>query len=297
MSDPFADILRLTEARSIVSGGVRAGGTWALHFPRLDQIVFSAITEGSCWLKLDGRRDAIRIGAGDAGLLNGQTGFTLCSSVRAKPIEVEPTPTWNETTVIGDGTGCAWLAGRVTTNSELIARALPPLVLVRAGSPEAASLRWIANELVEEHASGKPGAGLAAAQLAQLFFVKILRASDDALPASWLRAMGDPRIARAMTLIHASADRPLGLDELARAAGMSRTRFALRFKEVAGETPLGYVTAWRMWLAQRALRDGAAISQVARNLGYASDSAFSTAFKRVIGVSPRVERLRRSSGR
>lgn len=87
--------------------------------------------------------------------------------------------------------------------------------------------------------------------------------------------------------MHSQPDRPWGLAELARAAGMSRTSFAERFRVAAGTPPLAYLSSWRMILAQRALRDpDARVGTIAAELGYGSDSAFSTAFKREVGVSP-----------
>ena len=76
------------------------------------------------------------------------------------------------------------------------------------------------------------------------------------------------------------------LEELARAAAMSRTSFAERFRTVAGVPPLTYLNRWRMLLAQRALRGDVRVGSLAFDLGYASESAFSTAFKRVVGESP-----------
>ena len=302
--DPLADVLRLTEARSLVAGGFATGGRWALRFPVLGQLVFSAIVKGGCWLRLDRQREPVRLEEGDIGLLPGRDGFVLCSDLRAKPVDVELGDAWGEITQLGDGTGCGWLAGRVTLDpgtGELLTRSLPALVHLRASSPGAASLRWIVNELVEEHSSTRPGAIIAAAQLAQLFFVKILRehlASAELTTPGLLRAMGDERLARAMRLMHDTPARDFRLDELAQCAGMSRTRFALHFKALAGVSPLTYLTQWRMRLAQRALRDSnVPIANLAASLGYASDSAFSSAFKRVTGVAPRDYRTARQPAR
>ena len=121
-------------------------------------------------------------------------------------------------------------------------------------------------------------------------FVHLLRASIEhgaAPETGWLRAVGDERLAPALRLIHANPGRPWHLPELAKAAAMSRTSFAARFRAVAGVAPLAYVTQWRMRLAQRALRqEGPPVSALARELGYASESAFSNAFKREVGVAP-----------
>jgi AraC-like DNA-binding protein len=87
--------------------------------------------------------------------------------------------------------------------------------------------------------------------------------------------------------MHSQPDTLWSLNELARAAAMSRTAFAERFRTVAGMPPRAYLNRWRMMLAQRALRDDdVSVGSLASELGYASESAFSTAFKREVGQSP-----------
>lgn len=79
---------------------------------------------------------------------------------------------------------------------------------------------------------------------------------------------------------------------------MSRASFAERFRRVAGMPPLTYLSKWRMMLAQRALADDETrIGSLATRLGYASESAFSNAFKRQIGVSPAAYRRQLRAGR
>jgi AraC-like DNA-binding protein len=107
------------------------------------------------------------------------------------------------------------------------------------------------------------------------------------LPPGWLRVLTDERLRPAVTLMHTEPGRSWGLQELARAAAMSRTSFAERFRTVAGMPPLTYLSRWRMLLAQHALRNGdVRVRSLASHLGYASESAFSTAFKREVGMSP-----------
>ena len=97
----------------------------------------------------------------------------------------------------------------------------------------------------------------------------------------------DERLRPALRLTHAEPGNPWGLAELARAAAMSRTSFAERFRTVAGIPPLAYLNRWRMLPARRALRDSdVRVGSLAADLGYASESAFSTAFKREVGESP-----------
>lgn len=129
-------------------------------------------------------------------------------------------------------------------------------------------------------------------------FVQVLRVClTDAgvLPADWLRALADERLAPALRLMHGDPSRPRQLEELARAAAMSRTTFALRFREAAGVPPLTYLLDWRMGLAARALREEETpVAALARSVGYTSESAFSNAFKHTVGIAPR--RYRHAAG-
>ena len=174
---------------------------------------------------------------------------------------------------------------------QLLSDVLPPWIHIPAASPQAVTFRWLLDQLVQEGVTEQPGASLASAQLAQLLFIQILRShlkTSNSLPAGWLRALGDVRIAPALRLMHSNPSHAWGLEELAKAAAMSRTTFAVRFKEVAGVPPLTYLLNWRMLLAQRALRDETtSVSAVAQSVGYTSESAFSNAFKRVKGLAPK----------
>jgi AraC-like DNA-binding protein len=103
----------------------------------------------------------------------------------------------------------------------------------------------------------------------------------------WLRAIFDPQIGAALSAIHDRVNTPWTVESLAEAAGMSRSAFAARFKELLGQTPLEYVTLWRMQKAIQLLeRRDKKLPEVARLVGYESDAAFSKAFKRVVRANP-----------
>jgi AraC-like DNA-binding protein len=295
-ADPFSDILKLTNAETFVSGGFTAGGSWAIRFPSPDKIKFFALVKGNCWLRIDGHQSPIRVEEGDVLLLSAQPSFVLASDLTTVPVDATGlfTGTVYRTAKLGHGEDCIQIGGHVRldrSSGGLLADVLPPLIHVKAASLHATVLRWLLDQLVREPAAELPGAALASAQLAQLLFVHILRVhleTSGVLATGWLRAVADQRLAPALRLMHAEPGRSWQLEELAKAAAMSRTTFAHHFKTAAGVPPLTYLTEWRMRLAERALREeNTSVSILAGQLGYTSESAFSNAFKRVTGNAPK----------
>lgn len=104
----------------------------------------------------------------------------------------------------------------------------------------------------------------------------------------WFAALADPQLSASISAMHAALSFAWTLQELAARAGMSRSTFAERFRERIGETPIAYLTRWRMILAGEKLINGRdTLARIAMSLGYESEHAFNTAFKRVMGRSPR----------
>lgn len=304
-NDPFSDVLQLVKAETIVSGGFTIGGSWAIRFPAPDKIKFCVIVKGHCWARMDGE-EPLRTEIGDVLLLSARRSFVLASDLDAVPVDAGGLFTGDANRIfkLGDGDDFTQIGGHVRLDpmsGKLLADVLPPWIHIRAASPQATILRWILEQLLHERASDLPGARLASAQLAQLMFIQILRVHleiSGPVAAGWLRALADRRLAPALRLMHGDPSRSWQLEELAKAAAMSRTTFALHFKSVAGVAPLTYLTEWRMHLAQRALREGTVpVAVLARSLGYTSESAFSNAFKRVTGDAPkRYRSTARTSG-
>lgn len=304
-TDPFSDILRLAKAETVVSGGFTAGGVWAIRFPRMDKLSFGALVKGSCWLRVEGEQKPVRIEAGDICLLSVQLSAVFSNDPDTPPVEAESVFRGANTNMpaLGDGQECLQIGGFVRMdpiNGKMLAEVLPPLIHIRGGSAQASILRALLDQLVRESAAELPGSSIVSSQLAQLIFVLILRAYVETAPpmaAGWLRALSDKSLAPAIRLMHGQPARSWRLKELAKATGMSRTIFTERFKAAAGVAPLTYLTNWRMRLAERTLREtDAPISSLAPSLGYASESAFSNAFKRVTGVAPKQYRLGSKSG-
>ena len=169
--------------------------------------------------------------------------------------------------------------------------ALPPVVHVRGegGAP----LPWLRTHLEAlacEARSGRPGGAAMIARLSEVLFVHAIRAQLAELPAGsrgWLGALRDPALARVVALIHRHPERGWTVAALAREAGLSRSQFAERFAATVGHPPLTYLAQWRMHRGRALLREGGLrVGEVARRVGYGSEAAFSTAFRRSAGVAP-----------
>ncbi|MFT3708871.1 MAG: AraC family transcriptional regulator [Archangium sp.] len=300
-SDPASDILDVVKAKTVLSGALYAGGDWALRFPASDRMKFCAVITGACWIVLEGKKRPLRAETGDVLLLAEKRSFVMCSDVTLRPAGLDALrhdPT-RQIARLGTSEEFMQIGGHIeldATSGRLLSAVLAPWVHVKTGSPEAEPLRWILDQLVRERTLPRVGSDVAITQLAQLMFVYLVRShlrSTGATSVGWARVLADPSLATALRKLHSEPGRDWQLAELARAAGMSRTTFAEKFKSAAGVAPLAYLAQWRTRLAEKALRDtDTTIAALAESLGFSSESAFSHAFKRLNGTSPHRFRLK-----
>lgn len=293
--DPFSDVLDLIHAKSVVSGSLAAGGAWSIQFPPSDLINFWGIVRGECWVWTGSADAPLQLKAGDFLLRTVAEPAVLATDLDATPVDFQDVLASGSEGRLRHGNGDEFfmIGGKVELDAAqgaALLNSLPSSIHIRHGSPQAAVLECLLAQLVREQTDGLPGVATSSALLAHLMFIQILRAHLDlgaTLAPGWLRLVGNRRMAPALRLLHGDPARAWGLEELARECGMSRATFAVHFKGSAGVTPLAYLAQWRMRLAERALRDGDdAISSLAYSLGYASESAFSNAFKRLVGQAP-----------
>jgi transcriptional regulator GlxA family with amidase domain len=171
-------------------------------------------------------------------------------------------------------------------------RLLPTLILVKADEAQTLALHATVNLLASEMAEPTPGSGLVVNRLADVLFIQCIRAHirsrSERCKSGLLKSIFDQQIGVALKSMHDKVAHPWTVASLAAASGMSRLAFARRFKELVGETPLEYLTTWRMEKAAALLHKGdKKLFQVAESVGYDSDVAFSKAFQRIVGVAPR----------
>lgn len=179
-------------------------------------------------------------------------------------------------------------------HAQLLIDALPEFMHIPAMQPAAAVLRDTLAILDRELRHPAMGSSVMTQRLADILLIQALRAHVAEYgpgAAGWVGALSDTRIGSAIELMHADIAHRWTVSELAEAAAMSRSAFALRFKSMAGVAPLEYLRRWRMQLAHQALlKKTCSVAEVARAMGYASESAFGNAYKREFGRSPRRDR-------
>ncbi len=295
--DPLSDVLSLLKPRSYLTAGLDLGGQWAIRFTgRVGIIKCYAVAEGACWLRVDGVAVPVRLAVDDAFMLPNGRSFTLASDLHAVPVsagDVLGGARHGATVVHGGGGDVRLVGNRFEVDgrkAEVLLGELAPVVHLRAAEDQAA-LRWSIERMMAEVRENRPGMSLVAHHLAHLMLLQALRLHLAQTPGErvgWFYALADAQVSAAMAALHSDPARRWTLEELARQAGMSRSLFARRFRERVGDTPIAYLTRWRMMLAAEQLAEGRCrLAEAAQSLGYASENAFNTAFKRVMGCPPR----------
>jgi len=291
--DPLSEVISLLEPRSYHVGGCEVGGDWSIRFDPFEGIKCYSLILGACWLVVEGAGEPVHLEQGDCFLLPSGAPFRVASDPALPPED------WKRYFLgVPDATlvklngqvGVTVLGGHFQLTgpqAQMLLGLLPPIVLLRSES-DRETLRWAFERMRQELAVPRPGSFLIVQQLAYMILVQALRLHlDENAGVGWLFALSDKPVGAALASIHREPARRWTVASLALEVGMSRSGFAARFGRLVGEGPIEYLTRWRMLLAGRSLSRGEPVGAIARSLGYESESAFSTAFKRVMGRAPR----------
>ena len=291
--DPLSEVISFLELRNYLVGGFEAGGDWSIRFDPFNGVKCYAVTSGVCWLAVEGAGEPVLFKQGDCLLLPRGSPFRVASDPALPPED------WKRHFLgaregalvrLNDGGGVTVLGGHFQlagAQADMLLGMLPPVVHLRS-EIDCATLRWAIDRMRQERVDPKPGGFLIVQQLVTMIFVQALRLHlDEGKGVGWLFALSDKHVGAAIAAIHREPGRRWTVAALALEVGMSRSGFAARFGQLVGDGPIEYLTRWRMLLAGRSLSRGEPIGAIARSLGYESESAFSTAFKRVMGSTPR----------
>ncbi|WP_406270979.1 AraC family transcriptional regulator [Nocardia sp. NBC_00881] len=304
--DALASLLEGPRARGAFLMCSLLDPPWSLRIQDEAPLTVLSMIRGGAWIRTE--KDAPRqLNAGDVAIFRGPDPYTVADDPATEPqIVIHPgqvtkTPDGEilcETLSLGvrqwgtdpDGatmmvTGTYESAGAA---SQRVLRALPPVIVLRRGDFDSRVL----DILVDEATKDEPAQGAVLDRLLDLVLIAALRAwfaRNDA-PA-WYHAYGDPLVGKALRLLQHNPGHGWTVAGLAEAVGVSRAALARRFTDLVGEPPMAFLTEWRLALAADLLQESdATIEAIARQVGYGSAFALSTAFKRHFGVSPRDHR-------
>ncbi len=293
--DPLSDIVSLLHPHDCVAAGFDAGGDWSIRFEQHEGLKCNAVLKGACWIAVEGC-NPVRLEAGDCAILPRGRPFLLSARPSRAGIDAQilyKPVRHGGTAVYGDGgdffmTGARFLLDGPPART--LMRGLPPLIVVGPG-PEQETIRWTLDLMAAELRQPRPGSPLTVTHLSHVLLLQVLRDHLSAAAQAgtgWLAALAEPRIAPAISAIHEDPARAWTVEALAATTGSSRTSFAVRFRKVTGQTPIEYLTEWRMLVAAERLRSThMPVAKIAADVGYTSESAFGVAFKRVMGHAPR----------
>lgn len=296
--DPLLDLIRLLRPRAALFGaGFDAHGRWGLSFHKRDDLLFCWIERGECLLTRKGSKPVL-LRQGDFALIYTSTAFAFASDASVTPVDSEKAAASTKKLRLRLGTGrerpVTVHAGKFlidSANAPLLASLVPALVHIASSDSSLGRIRSLLTMNQEEARQPGAASNFIIERLMELILVEILRtqrfAVGDGL-TGLLAGLADPMTERALVAMHRRVAHDWTVDQLARRCAVSRSTFASRFRAVLGTTPIAYLLQWRIALAKDHLSRGTmSISNIAFAIGFQSSSAFSTAFTRAVGCSPR----------
>ena len=309
--DALSEILRVVRLTGAIFIHARFTAPWCYKSPPADSaapllepdaervVIFHLITEGECYVELDGE-PAMRLVAGDVVVFPQGDAHVMASApglppARGSRLQAVLTRRPRQISFGGGGATtrivCGYLACEARLARMLLA-GLPPLLRVNVRGSNAGvwletSVRYA---LSEARSQRRPGGAGVLAKLSEVLFIETLRLyinEQSVGRTGWLAGMGDRIVSTALNPLHERPSHAWTLAALARVAGTSRSVLAERFQHMVGNSPMQYLTQWRMVLAANLLtRSNAPLARIAEDVGYQTDTAFSRAFRREYGEPP-----------
>src|ERR1700687_1062507 len=305
--DPLSEVFGSMRIQEAIYKRLEATAPWGVRYsgdtgPR---VRFMLVVRGSALLRFKNQRRTISLSGGDLFIfILSDEPFTLVNHPRSAVVDSSELRKFEVDGVIHYGGGgplttlVAGSFGMSTFGAPIISTILPRFLHLRLEQDRSHAFQSVLDLLAAETAQPGIASSRLISCLYESLFVYAIRAyasSSAAPPKGWLAAISDKHLSKAIEAMHSGLARSWAVESLAREARMSRSAFALKFRTVLGQTPLEYLTQWRMYRAGGMIRsNNTSFSEVASAVGYGSESSFSRVFKRALGVAPR-EYLRQSA--
>jgi AraC family transcriptional regulator, activator of mtrCDE len=302
MKDVLSDILDTVALKAALYFRTDYHAPFGVAVPSFERVArFHLVVQGECFIRLE-NDITVRLLPGDLVLVPNGSPHVILSEreIQSKPLAQvisETGFTGQGPFVIGEGPAgesCQMVCGHFTFAEGAdhpLLRAVPEILHITA--TDRANLPMLDDVLrliVRRMFADEPGATATVSRLSEVLFIEVMRAGVAQVPdiSRLMSAVYDPHIGKSLALIHNDVAAPWTVDNLATAVAMSRSRFAERFRDLVGSSPMAYIAEWRM---QRALdllrREHAPVKAVASRVGYKSAAAFTRAFTERFGMSPR----------
>ncbi len=295
-SDVLGEVLESIQLRSVVSGPWTFNSPWGVRVevgpPR-----FYIITHGKCWLELEGAKSPACLVRGDLAVLTHGRRHTFYEPLNSPVIPVDQallcSRNSRQSASNGNNQTSIVFGSLLFENQDFssLLSQLPPILHVKGENEKSMScMDDLLRVIIHESDSIQPGSQTIINRLVHILFIQAIRAYVATLPriqGNLLAGLLDPEIGPALRLIHLNPEKPWTVASLAEKVCMSRSAFAARFTSLVGNPPLFYLFLCRMNKACNLLRDPhKRIKEIAPRVGYASEAAFSNAFKRWAGMAP-----------
>jgi AraC-like DNA-binding protein len=296
--DPLSEVFGAMRIDKATYTRLEATAPWGFRSPggECTGVNFVLVIRGSGLLRMKKQSESISLSGGDVFILFDDEPYTLVDHPRSKIIdcsEVEKLRVNNVIEIGGGGAPTTFVSGSFAVDAldvKPIFSVLPRFLHMRLDQNRSHSFQSILDLLATETAQPSIASEALVSRLYEALFIYAVRAYASSCIAphgGWLAAISDKYLGEVVKAMHASMQENWSLESLAQRAGMSRSAFAARFKLVVGQTPLEYLTHWRMYKAGMLMRKhGTSLSEVAHAVGYESESAFNRVFKRSMGVTP-----------
>jgi AraC-like DNA-binding protein len=278
----------------MVFGALDVAPPWGIDFDLGAGMGFHLVRRGHCWLRPAGEAP-LHLGQGDVAILTRAWRHTLSDRPNGRGQRFDRVASAQAQRALAADprafASAGVLCGAFRFDEEgphPVLALLPPVLHLRADdASRTRELDALVQLLLAEFGSTRPGSEAIGTRLADLLFLYAVREWLAALPegdGGWLGALRDAAVGRTLALMHQEPERDWTVDSLADAAGVSRSTFARRFRQLVGEPPLSYLARWRMTRAATMLREtDRPIARIATSLGYATEFSFHRRFRRERG--------------